>query len=46
MWSDKMPTCVGNNETTLLEQQHFVKVDKPIPRYKKGDISELTFETI
>ena len=31
MWSDKMPKCVGNSKTTLLEQQHFVKVDKPVP---------------
>ena len=34
MWSDKMPTCVRNSETTLLEQQNFVKVDKPVPRDK------------
>ena len=46
MWSEKMPTCIGNNKTTLLEQQHFVKVDKPVPKHKKGDISALKFQTI
>ena len=46
MWSEKMPTCVGNSKTTLLEQQHFVQSDKPVSRHKEGDISQLTFQTI
>ena len=39
MWSEKMPTCIGNNKTTLLEQQHFVKSDNPVPRDKENGIS-------
>ena len=44
MWSDKMPTCVGNSETTLLEQQHFVKVDKPVPGYKSMALVDKHFK--
>ena len=46
MWSEKMPTCVGNCKTTLLEQQHFVKSGKPVSRCKEGDISQLPFQTM
>ena len=46
MWSEKMTTCIGNNKTTLFEQQHFVKSDKPVPRHKEYGISYLTFQTI
>ena len=46
MWSEKMPTCIGNNKTTLLEQQHFIIVKNLFQSTKKYGISQMTFQTM
>ena len=46
MWIEKMPTCIGNNKTTLLEQQHSLKVTNLFQSIKKYGISRLDFQTI
>ena len=42
----KMPTCIGNDKTTLLEQQHFVIVKNLFQSIKKYGISWMNFQTI
>ena len=42
----KIPKCIGNDKTTLLEQQHLIMVENLCQRKKKYGISWMDFQTI
>ena len=42
----KMPKCIGNDKTTLLEQQHFIMMENLFQSKKKYGISWMDFQSI